>query len=1275
MPRYNYYKTLQEASDAAIALGINSPSEYSERHKEDSKLPGTPRVKYKDLGWDGWEVFFGREKQVHYDTYQEAADATMALGINRHSEYVARYKEDPKLHASPEVKYKDLGWDGWTAFFGREKKVSYETYQEAVDATMALGINNPSEYNERYKEDPKLHANPWIKYKDLGWDSWTAFLGREKKVFYETYQEAVDATMALDINNPSEYNERYKEDPKLPSIPHIKYKDLGWDGWDAFFGKEDLYETLQKASDATTELGINAKYEYLERYKEDPKLPSNPRIKYKNLGWDGWDSFFGKVGKYYSYLEVVRYIAATDVQVRTIADYLNLTKGQSRFPHQPTQNVWKEYHDWASLVGIEYIDPLDAIGLIQTKGNSVTDLEGYLNLRELYRSLPINPLTTYKFDSFEEFINFSEDKLWGVEQVRAYCHEHRISTNNEYKNATKTNPYLAIDKAKIAGFSSFANIAYSTDFDMLDTKALKAWHDTANAWIDSVKKIGTKISTLRNYFAFNLDNLTSSPARYCEVENKPDINVWLNALSPSSKNVATVNIIAEFFDFVLLKHCAHVSEETGETVYLEGYSNPIQPKDIQVELNGYVQLSESNKGAIPFRYIDRARKYLVPEGDTVTNFKELFNSIDAKTEMYSNFSEWFDVDENIIDKNDPNCVWKCSKGQFQMWSPVRLIALYTQLFMPFRGSQVCWLDSGEAESHLLVKKDGKLQWEKNSLLIEHRVPHKNWQGFLKSNDLLTHTDTNNKISVGCHVNTNKTAKKAYDGYDIPWVDDRIIPWIIMLRDWQTRYNPLTEPTNWSNEFKSGGKTTEGQLKRYGHNSRTCFLFRDPTMGGIRPLTQAKLSAAFAGLTYLIQDKELPLAVVKGGVYSDKKMTSIKSLYTLHSMRVSLITAFIRDARIAPEIVQKLVGHSSLVMTIYYTKVTSVDIQEQLQNSDSRIIKNQAKRVEQLIKQKKMEQARSELIGADGELVKAKWDMPASAFSFMDSGICPNGRTLCHNGGQPIDKDKSIYTAVTHGYLGSSNCIQCRHFVTGPAFLGGLQMLTNEIALECKAGAFEVESLRTKIEVMEDEEYRATMAGEPFLKQHELSLSESHYEQEATRFDGMTCDLISIVRLSMNSIALLNRKIKGNKKTDGLSLVTSSSQDEVVFQLGEASDFMQLDMVCHSASYYQSSHPKNANLQRQQYIDLFAKKNGLSPGMFMLDERQQLEVGNELTKFVHARTGSWDKVNQLMNKEEHITLKELGFDDDETQQGLTLLLEGKPLNNNILSNKESKLKVL
>jgi hypothetical protein len=80
-------------------------------------------------------------------------------------------------------------------------------------------------------------------------------------------------------------------------------------------------------------------------------------------------------------------------------------------------------------------------------------------------------------------------------------------------------------------------------------------------------------------------------------------------------------------------------------------------------------------------------------------------------------------------------------------------------------------------------------------------------------------------------------------------------------------------------------------------------------------------------------------------------------------------------------------------------------------------------------------------------------------------------------------------------------------------------------------------------------------------------------------------------------------------------------------------------------------------------------------MFMLDERQQLEVGNELTKFIFARTGSWDKVSTLMDKEEHITLKELGFDDDETQQGLTLLLEGKSLNNNILSNKESKLKVV
>ena len=46
----------------------------------------------------------------------------------------------------------------------------------------------------------------------------------------------------------------------------------------------------------------------------------------------------------------------------------------------------------------------------------------------------------------------------------------------------------------------------------------------------------------------------------------------------------------------------------------------------------------------------------------------------------------------------------------------------------------------------------------------------------------------------------------------------------------------------------------------------------------------------------------------------------KSQFTPHALRVSLITAYIVDGRAPIAVISKLVGHSSLVMTIYYTKV-------------------------------------------------------------------------------------------------------------------------------------------------------------------------------------------------------------------------------------------------------------------------------------------------------------------------------------------------------------------
>ena len=55
--------------------------------------------------------------------------------------------------------------------------------------------------------------------------------------------------------------------------------------------------------------------------------------------------------------------------------------------------------------------------------------------------------------------------------------------------------------------------------------------------------------------------------------------------------------------------------------------------------------------------------------------------------------------------------------------------------------------------------------------------------------------------VGFFINTNKTADTDKDwaqrGYQISWQHTPLLRWLIKLRNWQEKYNPLLKPTLWT----------------------------------------------------------------------------------------------------------------------------------------------------------------------------------------------------------------------------------------------------------------------------------------------------------------------------------------------------------------------------------------------------------------------------------------------------------------------------------------------
>jgi len=172
-----------------------------------------------------------------YPTYEEAKRAVAVRNIKSHDEYTKRYKEDPRLPSNPNSTYAAKGWIDWYDFLGKTTKVFYSTFEKAKRAVRRLNIKSQSEYYEHYKEDPRLPSQPYNIYADKGWINWFNLFGKPTPVFYSTYKEAKRAVQRSNIKSQDEYKKRYKEDPRLPSNPNIFYKDKGWIGFFDFFRK------------------------------------------------------------------------------------------------------------------------------------------------------------------------------------------------------------------------------------------------------------------------------------------------------------------------------------------------------------------------------------------------------------------------------------------------------------------------------------------------------------------------------------------------------------------------------------------------------------------------------------------------------------------------------------------------------------------------------------------------------------------------------------------------------------------------------------------------------------------------------------------------------------------------------------------------------------------------------------------------------------------------------------------------------------------------------
>lgn len=698
-----------------------------------------------------------------------------------------------------------------------------------------------------------------------------------------------------------------------------------------------------------------------------------------------------------------------------------------------------------------------------------------------------------------------------------------------------------------------------------------------------------------------------------------------------------INYSIPFINWVLDNHF-YSTCDNGDKISF--YRNPLEAtrfKSIH---------SESVYNPLPYRYICDLRHIICPISDG--HFSD-WKWAHIQTGNTKRHGQWFEVNEDKIDKTDPDCVWRTKivlrkiKGTsyqkvkiYQIWSPVAAMVLFLKLILPLRTYQVRMLDSGEADE----KRYENGKWIKNN---NHNFMIKG----LKKGVFRQHKDNaTGTSSTGLYINTNKTADRNKDeierGYSIPWQNEFALYWLEKLRNWQEKYNPIEKPTDCRTLLvkHTKHKKSDNYLSSMGHIS---FLMRDAsaslTEDKIKPIIEAPIQKLWYKLLKQLEDN----TNASGDKLSDgSKLQFVhqypdsihhaqrtKTFFPLHSLRVSLITSYVMDAKLPLPVVSKLLaGHSRLIMTIYYTKLTPSVVKEKMNEAQMRLEDKSQQSIRAFLKDSELRQIQSKTAYSSLESIGvALVNRNPIGWENRHLGLClAGGNTVrsdelktiagCWNGGELIKTAQQsasrAYSPVAHG---PENCPRCRWFITDARYLPALNSHLNFMSYKAHEAANLSVKIEGQIEVLEEEKYICETHRKPFTKHSELQKLQRRHEKQLVEADEYTKDFLATFKLIKRLVEIEKERIEGDTKN---KLVAVGYEDDIKIGFIETqSELFQLSLLCKDAEVYPEmldDVKKTPVIERTtQHLSRIMMKKGYMPQLLMMDNEQQMIAANAMMR--------------------------------------------------------------
>lgn len=738
-----------------------------------------------------------------------------------------------------------------------------------------------------------------------------------------------------------------------------------------------------------------------------------------------------------------------------------------------------------------------------------------------------------------------------------------------------------------------------------------------------------------------------------------------NNVVASSNIQKGVNYPCEFIDFVIEKVFSE-KDDYGKLVPL--VANPLSKIKVQASA------IETVRNPLPYRYILDLRQILCPLPDKAEltvieqNLKDDKTLLPAyhyrhfkhwtwaqqQTGQGNNGGDWFDVEQELIDETDPDCVWRTKevtrhiKGKgfkkitiHQIWSPVKAMVIFMKLHLPLRTYQVRMLDSGEADTWRYEQGQWVLNTQHNFALGSEKRP------FGKGIFRRIHDTMTGLYSTGLYINTNKTADQNKDelerGYIIPWQNEEVLYWLEKLRNWQEKYNPIAKPSECTTLQKkhTHDKKSDKQLESMGE---IAFLFRDASAKGedkYKPMVFGGIPAFWYQLLLTLEnqlaeqgntlDNGDRLKLVVDYPEGTPKGTMFATLFPLHSLRVSLITAYTMDTRLPLPVISKLLaGHTRLLMTIYYNKITPSVMAEKMSEAHGELDAKSKQSVRNFLKDASMEQIQCKMAyHNDDSIQSALVNRNPIGWEERSCGLClVGGNTVksdevgtlggCWNGGELIGDVKAaayrVYVSVPHG---PENCIRCRWFITEARYLPALNAHFNQLSYKAHQAANLSVEIEGELEALKDEQFFCEEQGKPFIKHDELQVLQRRYEKQQVEANEYAKDWIACFKLIQKIIHVEEARNEDDTKDKLIAVGSEQDVSHALKFIETDSELLHLSLICEDAEFYpdlQDELRKTPAIEkRSRQLSRVLMKKGFEPIFMEMDDKQQLIAANAMLR--------------------------------------------------------------